>query len=99
MTIEKITEGSTLTICLGGRLDTSTSPELDEVIKESVSDITNLIIDLKDLDYISSAGLRVILSAQKTMNGKKGEMLVKNANENVKEVFALTGFDSIVKLD
>ena len=88
MTINKTQEGSVLTVALEGRLDTTTSPELETELKSSLDGITELIMDLEKLDYISSAGLRVLLWAQKTMN-QNGSMVVKNVSEVVNEVFGL----------
>lgn len=79
MTINKIANGSQLTVALDGRLDTTTAPQLDDELKTALDGITKLDFDLANLEYISSAGLRVLLSAQKVMN-KQGEMVVKNAD-------------------
>ena len=87
--------GSKLTVELEGRLDTNTSPELEHKLKESLDGITELVFDFKKLDYISSAGLRVLLSAQKTMN-HQGSMEVMNVNQSVKEIFEVTGFLDIL---
>jgi len=95
MEIIKHQEGSALTISLKGRLDTTTAPALDEIIKEGLTGITDLTFDFSDLEYISSAGLRVLLTAQKTMN-KQGEMRVMNTNEIVLEIFDITGFSDIL---
>ena len=80
-----------------GRLDTTTAPELDEVLKGSLDGVTELTMDLEKLEYLSSAGLRVLLSAQKTMN-KQGSMVVKNANETIMEIFEITGFSDILNI-
>lgn len=98
MTIEKITNGKELAITVKGRLDTVTAPELEKEIKENIEGIENLVLDFKALDYISSAGLRVILSAQKIMN-KQGEMIVKNVNETITEIFEITGFCDILTIE
>lgn len=98
MTINKNTEGSKLTLALSGRLDTTTAPELEEFIQSSLAGVTDLVLDLSNLEYISSAGLRVLLSAQKIMN-KQGSMVVTGANEIVMEVFEVTGFDEILTLE
>ena len=91
MNIRKTVDGNSLGISLAGRLDTGTAPQLEEVIKQSVEGMTTLVIDMAELDYISSAGLRVLLSAQKVMK-KQGEMIVKAPNESIMEVFEVTGF-------
>ena len=98
MTINKIANGSDLTIALDGRLDTTTAPQLDDELKSALGGVTKLDFDLSKLEYISSAGLRVLLSAQKVMN-KQGEMVVKNANEEIKEIFEVTGFVDILTIE
>jgi len=98
MTINKTQEGTKLEIALEGRLDTMTAPSLEEEIKNSIEGITELVFDLKDLAYVSSAGLRVLLSAQKTMN-KQGSMTIRNANEEVLEIFEVTGFIDILNIE
>ena len=98
MTIDKQLNDSKLTLALPGRLDTTTSPELEAVIKENIAGVTNLVMDFAGLEYISSAGLRVILSAQKTMN-KQGEMVIRNVNEAINEVFEITGFIDILTIE
>lgn len=85
-------------IAVEGRLDTNTSPELEDVVSEKVTaEVKNLIFDMADLEYISSAGLRVILGAQKIMN-RQGEMKIRNVNEMVMEVFEVTGFVDILTI-
>jgi anti-sigma B factor antagonist len=98
MTINKIANGSELTVALDGRLDTTTAPQLDDELKTALNGVTKLDFDLGKLEYISSAGLRVLLSAQKVMN-KQGEMVVKNANEEIKEIFEVTGFVDILTIE
>lgn len=98
MNIDKQLNGSELTLALTGRLDTTTAPQLEAVIKENISGVTNLVMDFAGLEYISSAGLRVILSAQKTMN-KQGEMVIRNVNETINEVFEITGFIDILTIE
>lgn len=97
MTITKQIEGNKLTIALEGRLDTTTAPELEEVLKTSLDGITDLVLDMKELVYLSSAGLRVVLSAQKRMN-KCGHMTVKNVCADIMEVFEITGFVDILDI-
>ena len=97
MKINKKKNGSELTIVVEGRLETTTAPELEAVIKTELDGITDLTIDFNNLDYISSAGLRVLLSAQKVMN-KQGEMRVVGANEIVLEIFEVTGFSDILTI-
>ena len=98
MTISKTVEDAKLTMAVAGRLDTTTAPELEEELKNSLDGIEELVLDLKDLDYISSAGLRVLLSAQKIMN-TKGSMVVRSVNETVMEVFEVTGFSDILTIE
>ncbi len=98
MTINKTKDGDKLTIALEGRLDTTTAPQLEEEIKESVNGVTDLTFDLKEIAYVSSAGLRVLLSAQKIMN-RQGNMVIKNANEEVMEIFEVTGFVDILNIE
>lgn len=98
MKIVKQTVGSALTIALIGRLDTTTSPELEREIKSNISEVTELFFDFSELEYISSAGLRVLLAAQKIMN-KQGRMVVRHVNEAVLEVFDITGFSDILTIE
>lgn len=98
MTIEKKLNAKELTLTLSGRLDTGTSPELEAEIRNSIDGIESLILDMSALDYLSSAGLRVLLYAQKTMN-KQGRMLVRNVNETISEIFEVTGFSDILTIE
>lgn len=98
MTINKKQNGSNLEVALGGRLDTTTAPELEAALSQSLDGVTQLNINLADILYISSAGLRVLLSAQKRMN-KQGEMKVTNVNEAVMEIFEVTGFADILTIE
>ena len=96
--IEKVITGNELSLALTGRLDTTTAPQLEAELKENLAGITNLVFDFSDLEYISSAGLRVLLSAQKTMN-KQGSMVVKNSQEAIREIFEVTGFSDILTIE
>lgn len=98
MKITKTQNAATLTVALEGRLDTTTAPELEAELKVSLDDVSELIIDMENLDYISSAGLRVLLSAQKVMM-KKGEMKVIHVNDTVMEIFEVTGFSDILTIE
>ena len=98
MNINKNLNGNQLTIALEGRLDTTTAPELEAELKMSLDNVNSLIFDLDKLDYISSAGLRVLLSAQKTMSKKRG-MKITHVNEIVQEVFEVTGFADILTIE
>ena len=98
MTITKNLNGTTLEIALEGRLDTMTAPELEAELKKDMDSAESLVMDFSKLDYISSAGLRVLLSAHKVMSTKDG-MKVKNVNEIVQEVFDVTGFADILTIE
>ena len=98
LNINKTMEDKKATIALEGRLDTITSPELDAVISEIKEGLEELVFDFQNLEYISSAGLRVLLSAQKIMN-KQGSMKVTNVNETVGEIFEVTGFEDILTIE
>lgn len=98
MNINTQKQDTQLIIQLEGRLDTTSAPELLEELNKSLTGITSLIIDFKDLEYISSAGLRVILVAQQQMS-EQGKMVVKNVNENIMEIFELTGFVEILTIE
>ena len=98
MECSKTRNGSTLTIAISGRLDTVTAPDCETQIKNSLEGVTDLVLDLKELEYISSAGLRVLLSLQKSMN-RVGTMVVRNVNEIVGEVFDVTGFTDVLTIE
>lgn len=98
MNIKKIVDGKKLTIALTGRMDTTTAPELDAELKQSVSGIKELVLDFAGLEYLSSAGLRVLLAAQKVMN-RQGSMVVKNVNETIMEIFEVTGFVDVLTIE
>ena len=98
LNIVKNLENSTLSVALEGRLDTTTAPELDNSLKESIDDVKELIFDFAKLEYISSAGLRVLLSAQKKMN-QQGSMKLINVSSEVNEIFEVTGFSDILTIE
>ena len=98
MTIIPTREGGSLNIALEGRLDTTTAPQLEAEVKDSLTGVSELILDFTALEYISSAGLRVVLSAQKAMN-KQGRMVVRGVNEYVMEVLEVTGFADILTIE
>lgn len=98
MTIDKKQNGAELTITLIGRLDTTTAPKLEAELRTSLTGISDLFFDFAELEYISSAGLRVILAAQKVMN-RQGSMVIRNVNETVNEVFDITGFSDILTIE
>ena len=98
MTIEKTLNGTELTVTLTGRLDTTTAPQLEAEFKQSVGKVERLVLDFAGLEYLSSAGLRVLLAAQKAMN-KLGEMVIRNVNETIREIFEVTGFVDILTIE
>ncbi|MBO5777231.1 MAG: STAS domain-containing protein [Clostridia bacterium] len=98
MTIEIKRNAEETIIEVAGRLDTITAPALDKAINEDIDGTKNLVLDLKDLEYISSAGLRVLLSAQKKMQ-RIGSMKVKNVGDSIMEVFEITGFADILEIE
>ena len=97
MIITKTAENGVLNIALEGRLDTNTAPQLEAELKNSLSGVTELDLDLSGLEYISSAGLRVLLAAQKAMN-RQGRMTIHNVGETIMEVFEITGFVDILTI-
>ena len=98
LNIEKKSEGKNLSFVLSGRLDTTTAPDLEKEVKGNIEGVEKLEFDFTDLLYISSAGLRVLLSAQKTMN-KQGEMIVKNCSNEILDIFEVTGFSDILTIE
>ena len=98
MTIEKNLNGTELTVTITGRLDTTTAPQLEAEFKQSITGVEKLVLDFTALEYLSSAGLRVLLAAQKVMN-KQGEMIIKNVNDTINEIFEVTGFIDILTIE
>ena len=98
MNIVKTSEGTTRTLALEGRLDTMSAPQLEAEVKEALTGVTELALDFSRLEYLSSAGLRVILAAQKIMN-KQGRMVICHVNETILEVFEVTGFSDILTIE
>lgn len=98
MMINKTLNATELTITLSGRLDATTAPQLEAELKASLDNVDNLIMNFEALEYISSAGLRILLSAQKVMN-KQGKMVIRHVNELVLEVFEVTGFNDILTIE
>lgn len=98
LNIDMNSEGEKLTVKLEGRLDTTTSPELESELGKSLDGIKELTFDFTDLEYLSSAGLRVLLNTQKTMN-QQGEMKLTGVNDTVKEIFEVTGFSDILTVE
>lgn len=98
MNIQKTLSGAALTVALEGRLDTTTAPKLEEELRGSVDGITRLVFDVEKLEYISSAGLRVLLAMQKHMNQQE-KMVLQNVNEAVMETLEVTGFSDILRIE
>lgn len=98
LNIEKNKNGTDFAIALEGRLDTTTAPQLEKELKADVAGVSELTFDFAKLEYISSAGLRVLLSAQKIMN-KQGHMAIRNVNEDIMEIFEVTGFSDILDIE
>ena len=98
MNIIKNKDGSKLNLALEGRLDTTTAPQLEAELKASLDGITELNLDFEKLEYLSSAGLRVLLAAQKVMN-RQGSMVIRHVNETIQEVFEVTGFIDILTIE
>lgn len=98
MTIDQKKDGSQLVLTVSGRLDTMTAPDLENVIKENLEGVEKLVLDFKDLEYISSAGLRVVLGARKSM-GEGDKFVVRNLCSDVKEIFDITGFSDIITIE
>ena len=97
MTIDKTVNGTELTMALEGRLDTATAPQLEGELN-SLGGMTSLVIDMAKLIYISSAGLRVLLKAQKTM-AKQGSMVIRHVSQDIRDIFEVTGFDEILTIE
>ncbi len=98
MNITMDKNGNSLKVALEGRLDTTTSPELESKLEGELNEIADLVFDFEKLEYLSSAGLRVLLAAQKIMN-KQGKMVIRNANNTIKEIFEVTGFSNILVVE
>ncbi len=98
MNITKTKSENSLIVALDGRLDTMTAPELEKALADEINGVAELTFDLSALAYLSSAGLRVLLSAQKKMN-KQGSMKIINVNETIMEIFEVTGFSDILSIE
>ncbi len=98
MDIKKTKSNTSLTVAIFGRVDTTTAPKLETELKSDLDGITELTLDFAEVEYISSAGLRVLLSAQKIMN-RQGKMVLTNVNESVQEIFEVTGFSDILTIE
>ena len=98
MTINKTTKKDSIILAIEGRVDTTTAPQLDDMIKEAAKTANSLVLDFKKVEYISSAGLRVLLTGHKAMANKYGLKII-NANEDIKEIFEVTGFSDILNIE
>lgn len=98
MKVSTVKENDKLTIAVEGRVDTTTAPELEKAILESIDGITELVLDLKEMSYISSAGLRVLLKAEKAMKSQ-GKMKLINVSRDVMEILEMTGFSDILTIE
>ena len=98
LNIQKTKNGTDFAIALEGRLDTTTAPQLEKELKDDIAGVTELSFDFEKLEYISSAGLRVLLSAKKIMN-KQEHMGIRNVNEDIMEIFEVTGFSDILDIE
>ena len=96
MEIRKIQDDNRLTLAVCGRLETATAPQLDAEVKSIAPEVKNLRIEMAEMEYVSSAGLRVLLSAQKTMNARQGRMELSGVNDSVRHVFDITGFSPVL---
>ena len=99
LSITKHADGQTLTVDVSGRIDTVTSPELENGVKDSLDGITKIVLNFEQVEYISSSGLRVLLSLHKTMTAKGGELVISKPAEMVTEVFEVTGFADILTIE
>ncbi|MDO4489309.1 MAG: STAS domain-containing protein [Eubacteriales bacterium] len=98
MNILRNREDGKFTVALEGRLDTTTAPEFEKVVAGELGGVTDFVIDFEKLEYVSSAGLRVLLMAQKSMN-KQGTMVIRNVNDDIMEVFEMTGFSGVLTIE
>ena len=98
MEIKKVSDGSALTIYISGRLDAVTALELDKNLQATLANVTDLTVDLADVEYVSSAGLRILLKTQKRMD-RQGSMKIRNVRENVREVLDMTGFSDFLTIE
>lgn len=97
--IEKVSSDASLTIKLEGRLDTTTAPQLEAEVKNGLSGVKDLVFDMHELEFVSSAGLRVLLLAQKAMNKQQGTMIIRHVISEVRKVFDVTGFSRILTIE
>jgi anti-sigma B factor antagonist len=98
MIITKKSDEAALTLILEGRLDTNTSPQLERELRQSINGVTELTLDFTGLEYLSSAGLRVLLATQKIMN-RQGKLVIRHVNETIMEIFEVTGFADILTIE
>ncbi|MCD8337091.1 MAG: STAS domain-containing protein [Lachnospiraceae bacterium] len=98
MKIETVKDGRTMTVKLEGRLDTTTAPSLETELRRKIDGVEKLTLDFSSLEYLSSAGLRVLLAAQKVMN-RQGSMVIRGVNETIQDIFDVTGFSDILTIE
>lgn len=98
MKIETVKDGKTMTVKLEGRLDTTTAPSLEAEFRKQIDGVEDLTLDFSKLEYLSSAGLRVLLAAQKVMN-RQGSMVIRGVNETIQDIFEVTGFSDILTIE
>ena len=99
MTINMQRDDAMLTVGIEGRVDTQTAPELQEAVEAALEGVSSLVLDFTQVHYISSAGLRAILTVQNRMDEKNGEMIIRGANKNIVGIFKVTGFDTFLTLE
>lgn len=99
MTVHQNMEGQTLTVAIEGRIDTQTAPELKKQIEGALGDATELVLDFAQVDYISSAGLRTVMTAQNWMDARQGTMVLRNASKNIVSIIKVTGLDNFLTLE
>lgn len=99
MQISTVKDNTKLTVSVSGKIDTATAPELESFVTDNIEGITELVLDLAEVEYVSSAGLRSILQAQKDMNKQEGKMKILNLSESVKEIFDMIGFSRIFTIE
>ena len=99
MNLKQKRDGEKLTIFIDGRIDTNTAPTLNDYLEKELPGAKDLTLDIEKVDYISSAGLRVLLVSKKSIDAKGGRMIVKNANNNIMDIFTITGFATILEFE
>jgi len=98
MTIDRTQENDTITLAVSGELTAMTAEQLNTAMEAAIAQVTNLTLDLKELEYVASAGLRVLLRAKKMLDAKKGNFVIRNVCEEVMNVFEITGFNNMLDI-